>query len=134
MVYRVWSRQTGLSLLENLLLLLTVVAILLAAGFVRQRWEEQARIVAATQALHVAQSEQLARTHAAPDAPCRYPPDTKYFAMRCSSSAGQFTLSAHGMGEMAGFVYRIDSHGHRTSLTPWRGAQACWVLQRNTQC
>lgn len=67
-----------------------------------------------------------------------FPVNTAYFTYSLSAaSASTYTLTATGVGKMAGFVYTIDQNGtHATTGSPagWGVNAACWVDHKGGAC
>lgn len=67
-------------------------------------------------------------------------PNTQFFSYTCATANnGQtFTLTANGIGPMAGFSYTIDQDGTRTSTITAAGwaanSNTCWITRRGGQC
>jgi type IV pilus assembly protein PilE len=62
----------------------------------------------------------------------------KYFDFTCPTlSASQFTVTATGKGNMAGFTYTIDEANVRaTTAVPagWTSSASCWVVKADGSC
>ncbi|MCL2309595.1 MAG: prepilin-type N-terminal cleavage/methylation domain-containing protein [Proteobacteria bacterium] len=62
---------------------------------------------------------------------------TLNFTLSCVSTATTYTLTATGIGSMAGFVYTVNQANVRTSpLTApgWTPSTSCWVLKKDGHC
>jgi type IV pilus assembly protein PilE len=51
-------------------------------------------------------------------------------------TATTYTLTATGIGAMAGFVYTIDQNNVKASVGPagWTAAPTCWLLRKDGSC
>lgn len=49
-------------------------------------------------------------------------------------SATQYTISASGTGNLAGYNYFIDETGTQSSNTPWGVSATCWVVKEGGGC
>lgn len=61
-------------------------------------------------------------------------PTGKYFTYTCTGASTTYTVTATGVGDMAGFVYTIDQANTRTStITGW-GSGSCWITKKGETC
>jgi type IV pilus assembly protein PilE len=72
------------------------------------------------------------------DSSVSFPAATAHFSYALSNaSASTYTLTATGIGKMAGFVYTINQSGvHATTATPagWGTSEQCWVDHKGGAC
>ena len=65
-------------------------------------------------------------------------PTGKYFDFTCPTlSASQFTTTATGKGNMAGFSYTVNEANVRATTavpTGWTSSATCWVLKADGSC
>jgi type IV pilus assembly protein PilE len=66
---------------------------------------------------------------------------SKFFTFSCVATALTYTITATGIGSMAGFSYTIDQGNNKTSAiaapapAAWVGAQAaCWISKTGGIC
>lgn len=67
------------------------------------------------------------------------PANTDFFQFTCDiPDANTYTITATGIGSMAGFQYTIDQANNRRTVTvgsDWSGSGSnCWVLNRGGNC
>jgi len=70
------------------------------------------------------------------------PADTEYFAYNCTIPDPQsYTLTATGLGSLAGFVFTIDQSNSRATVISGQAATngyassaTCWVRKKPNQC
>ena len=86
------------------------------------------------------------RTYAAPAAICTagtmaaQPPNTANFQYSCTPpapTATTYTITATGLGSLAGFVFTIDQAGNRATTgvpTGWTTNTQCWVASKAGTC
>jgi type IV pilus assembly protein PilE len=62
----------------------------------------------------------------------------RYFTYACAGTATTYTLTATGVGSMAGFSYTLNETNTRTSavngVNGWAGNGACWVTKPGGAC
>ncbi|RFP19031.1 MULTISPECIES: type IV pilin protein [unclassified Duganella] len=67
-----------------------------------------------------------------------FPPNTANFTYGLGgATASSYTITATGVGKMAGFVYTIDQSGTRTttgSPPGWGVSGSCWVDHKGGAC
>lgn len=67
-----------------------------------------------------------------------FPATTANFSYALSGATeSAFTVTATGLGPVAGFVYTIDQQGNRATTgvpSGWTGNTACWVDRRSGTC
>jgi type IV pilus assembly protein PilE len=66
--------------------------------------------------------------------PC--PARTKYFTFTCANlSDTNYTITADGNAELAGFTYSIDQNNTKASNTPhWGSSTTCWIMRKGDNC
>lgn len=65
------------------------------------------------------------------------PAATSYFAYACTSNKTSYTITATGIGDVAGFVYTIDQNNTKatTAAQPgWPTSAACWLTSKGSSC
>ena len=65
------------------------------------------------------------------------PVNTDKFTYSLDATATAYTVTATGVGELAGFVYTINQNGQRaTTGVPagWTASATCWVDQKSGKC
>lgn len=136
------NRQVGFSLIE-LMIVLVIIAILTAFAVPAYTdYVRRARIQEATAALSQARVDferffQDNRGFAG--APC--PPNVASipFNFACVTPApppDNYTITATGVGRLAGFTYTVDQANLRTSTTPWSNNVLvnCWIARKGDTC
>ncbi|MBI3481069.1 MAG: prepilin-type N-terminal cleavage/methylation domain-containing protein [Nitrosomonadales bacterium] len=75
-------------------------------------------------------------TNVAPDAT-----SSKYFTFSCVAATSTFTITATGVGTMAGFVYTIDESNTKASTigspakASWQAtSNSCWIINTGGTC
>ncbi|MBV6319643.1 type IV pilin protein [Duganella violaceipulchra] len=71
------------------------------------------------------------------DGTTTFPAATANFRYTYVANASSYTLTATGIGKMAGFVYTIDQNGtHATTGSPsgWGVSASCWVDHKGGTC
>jgi len=124
----------GFSLIE-LMIVVAIAAILLSVAipsyreYVRRGAIEE--VTAALASGRVVDEQFFLDNRTYVDAPC--PTGTERFAIACVSDATTYTITATGVGGMAGFVYTINEADTRTTAGPW-GAGNCWITRKGDSC
>ena len=63
------------------------------------------------------------------------PAATPNFTYAASNlSATTYTITATGLGNLAGFVYTINEANTKASNTPWGNNATCWVVKKGGAC
>jgi len=71
------------------------------------------------------------RTYVAGPAPAT----TTNFTYAASNLAlGTYTITATGVGNLAGFSYSINESNTKASTTPWGNSTTCWVVKKGGGC
>jgi len=71
------------------------------------------------------------RTYVAGPAPA----NTTNFTYAASNLAlGTYTITATGVGSLAGFSYSINESNTKASTTPWGNSTTCWVVKKGGGC
>lgn len=140
--------RTGFTLIE-MLITVAIVAILASIAvpayqdYVRRGQIQDGTSTLSSLRVRMEQFYQDNRTYAGGQCggncgvPC---PNTRFFTYNCiTNNNGQtFTMTANGMGPMAGFSYTINQDGGRTSnitAAGWAAVSAnCWITRRGGQC
>lgn len=130
------GKNSGFTLIE-LMIAVAIVAILASVALPSyQDYVRRGRIPEATSGLGqgriiMEQWFQDNRTYVG----ARCPGATQSFAFVCDpQTADTFTITANGIGTMAGFTYRINQIGTMTSATPWGNGATCWIARRGDAC
>lgn len=61
----------------------------------------------------------------------------EFFAFSCVADQDTFTLTATGVGQMAGFVYTVDQANARSTTgvpSGWAANSTCWVTRKGGTC
>ncbi len=131
-----FGKNSGFTLIE-LMIAVAIVAILASVALPSyQDYVRRGRIPEATSGLGqgrvvMEQWFQDNRTYEA----ARCPAATQSFTFACNPlTANTFTITATGIGTMAGFTYTIDQAGAMTSATPWGNGATCWIARRGDAC
>lgn len=65
-------------------------------------------------------------------------PQVQYFTFTCAGTATTYTLTASGVGDMAGFSYTLNETNAKastvTGVSGWAGNNACWVTKPGGAC
>lgn len=135
--------NNGFTLIE-VLVTVAIVGILTAVALPAYNdYVIRGRLTEAFSALGTAQpaAEQFwsnQRTYVGFDGAVNFPPATANFTYALSgATVSAYTLTATGVGKMAGFVYTIDQNGTRaTTASPsgWGTNGACWVDHKGGSC
>ncbi|MBA5688778.1 type IV pilin protein [Rugamonas apoptosis] len=135
--------KNGFTLIE-VLVTVVIVGILMAVAMPAYNdYVIRGRLTEAFSALGAAQpaAEQFwsnGRTYVGFDTVVNFPAATANFTYALSgASASAYTLTATGIGKMAGFVYTIDQNGTRaTTASPagWGTNGTCWVDHKGGSC
>jgi type IV pilus assembly protein PilE len=66
----------------------------------------------------------------------RCPTGTTRFTFACSNlSDTTYTVTATGSGNVAGFIYKIDQAGVRTTTGgDWGTSTTCWIIRKGGTC
>jgi type IV pilus assembly protein PilE len=139
--------ENGFTLIE-LLIVVAVVGILSAVALPNYNaYVIRGKITEGTSALSdgrvkMEQFFQDNRTYAGGPAPAA----TTYFTYAAPNTATptlSYTITATGIGSMAGFSYTIDQNNAKTSTFSqatgskaigWTASTACWVVRKNGSC
>ncbi|MBI1890163.1 MAG: prepilin-type N-terminal cleavage/methylation domain-containing protein [Burkholderiales bacterium] len=139
-------RQLGFTLLE---VMIAMVIIAILAGIAVPAYTDyvtRSRLTEAFSALSVANSSaekywsnQSPRTFANFNAASDFPPNTTNFTYALTgATASAYTITATGIGPVAGFVFTINQDGVRTTTgvkAGWSGAGSnCWVIKSSGDC
>lgn len=63
------------------------------------------------------------------------PAATANFRFSCSNlSATTYTITATGIGSLAGFVYTINESNTKASTTPWGNCATSWIVKKGGAC
>ena len=63
------------------------------------------------------------------------PGNTTNFTYAASNLAlGTYTITATGVGSLAGFSYSINESNTKASTTPWGNSTTCWVVKKGGGC
>ncbi|MES2160029.1 MAG: type IV pilin protein [Pseudomonadota bacterium] len=135
--------QKGFTLIE-IMIAVAIVGILMAVALpAYSDYVTRGRLSEAFTALGGAQpsAEQFwsnSRTYVGFNGAGNFPSNTAYFTYALSgATASGYTLTATGIGKMAGFVYTIDQNGtHATTGSPsgWGVSASCWVDHKGGAC
>lgn len=130
------KEKNGFTLIE-LLVVIAVIAILASIGFpMYTDYVTRSKITEATSNLSqgrmkIEQYYQDNRTYVGGPAPS----STTYFTYSLSApSTNAYTLTATGIGSMAGFNYSIDQNNTHGSTTTWGNNAGCWVTRKGGTC
>lgn len=135
--------KNGFTLIE-VLVTVVIVGILMAVAMPAYNdYVIRGRLTEAFSTLGAAQpaAEQFwsnGRTYVGFDTVVNFPAGTANFTYALSgASASAYTLTATGVGKLAGFVYTIDQNGTRaTTASPagWGTSGSCWVDHKGGSC
>lgn len=135
--------QHGFTLIEVLVTVVIVGILMTVALPVYNDYVIRGRLTEAFSALGTAQpaAEQFwsnNRTYAGFDTAVNFPASTANFTYALSgATASAYTVTATGVGKMAGFVYTIDQNGSRAttgSPSGWGTSTTCWVDHKGGSC
>jgi type IV pilus assembly protein PilE len=77
-------------------------------------------------------------TTPAPATKIYLPSTQKFFTITCGAlTATTYTVTATGVGAVAGFVFTVDqTNAHKTTAVPagWTTSTVCWVSRKNGDC
>lgn len=143
---RILWKRLGFTLLE-VMIAMAIIAILAAIAvpafgeyLVRSRLTEAfSSLSVANSAAEKYWSNQAPRTFVNFNAASDFPPNTANFTYALSAAtASAYTITATGIGSMAGFVFTINQDGVRTTtgvIAGWSGAGSnCWVIKSSGDC
>ncbi|WP_035383119.1 type IV pilin protein [Ferriphaselus sp. R-1] len=140
------KRQSGFTLVE-IMVAVVIVAILASvavpaySNYVRRGKISEATSNLASLRVAMEQYYQDNRTYlngGACGVPMPAAPAVQHFTFACAGTATTYTLTATGIGGMAGFSYTLNEANAKTSavagVAGWAGNNACWVTKQGGAC
>lgn len=140
------KRQSGFTLVE--VMVAVVIAAILASvalpaytNYVRRGKISEATSSLASLRVVMEQYYQDNRTYmngGACGATMPAAPAVQHFTFACAGTATTYTLTATGIGGMAGFSYTLNEANAKASavagVAGWAGNNACWVTKQGGAC
>ncbi len=145
-IYPIRTNTNGFTLIE-LMIAVAIVGILAAVAlpsyveYVRRGKIQEATSTLADARVQLEQYYMDNRKYGGGSSPwrCGSTPHTgKHFEYKCNGDDTTYTITATGVGDMAGFVYTLDQANTRTStftgLSGWNDSTTCWITKKGETC